>query len=121
MTAACPSFPRTHSNPFPLVLVGILVLLVGLASVHAVIRHGEAAITAQRCFGGEGQTMREVYEDPLNGRQMSFCNHKGNWYVSIDAADGGNVTMFPRSFARCLRDVIDYAKRSGFTRSVQLH
>ena len=85
-----------------------------LASAHAVMAHGQAAINAQSCFNGAGQIMQQVYTDPTNGRRMSFCNQQGNWFVSIDSCDGANVTCFPRSFAKSLRDVLDYAIRSGF-------
>ena len=113
MTANCPTCPRTHSNPFPLILAGILVLLM-LASVHAVITHGQAAIAAQNCFSGQGQVMKQIFYDPLTGRSMKFCNQNGNWFVSIDHCQGGNVTCFPRTAAKCLRDVLNYAVRSGF-------
>jgi hypothetical protein len=85
-----------------------------LASTHAVMNHGQAAINAQNCFNGAGQIMKQNFIEPQTGRHMSFCNQSGNWFVSIDGPDGGNVTMFPRSMAKCLRDVLDYAIRSGF-------
>lgn len=116
----------TRSNPFGLLAVGLLVLLAALglmilASTHAVIAHGQAAISAQNCFNGNGVIQPQVYLDPLTGRTMRFCNEHGKWYVSIDAEDGRNVTMFPRSLARCLRDVTSYAERSGFTRLLGPH
>ena len=119
MTADCPDFPR--SNPFPLLLAGILILLVVLASVHAVIAHGQAAMEGQRCFNGQGQIAKQILYDPLTGRSMNFCNDHGKWYVAIQGPDGGNVTVFPRSFARCLQDVLEYARRSGFTQTMWLH
>jgi hypothetical protein len=128
MTAACLPRPGVgahggHGGAVPLLLLLLAVgaFLIVLASTHAVIRHGSDAITAQNCFNGGGSVMKQVMEDPVSFRQMRFCNQNGHWFVSIDAHDGGNVTMFPRGFARCIRDVIDYAKRSGFTRMVQVH
>jgi hypothetical protein len=118
MTAAC--YPRNHSNPFPLLLAGILVLLI-VASVHAVIAHGQAAITAQDCFNKNGQVMKQVLYDPLTGRSMHFCNDHGKWYVAINGPDGGNITTFPRSLARCFQDVLEYAQRAGFTQPTWLH
>jgi len=114
------AFPRSHFNPFPLFVVGILALMI-LASAHAVIAHGQSAITAQDCWNKGGQVMKQVYVDPLTGRHMSFCEKDGHWFVAINAPDGGNVTMFPRSMARCLSDVIEYAKRTGFTVKMLLH
>ena len=117
MTAHCPTYPRRHTSAAPLMLlvcVGVLAWLM-LASTHAVMTHGQAAIDAQNCFSGKGQVMKQVLMDPLNGRRMSFCNQNGRWFASIEGPDGGNVTMFPRSAAKCLRDVLSYARRSGFT------
>ena len=120
MTAMCMPRSRSSFGLWFLLICGIALAII-LASTQAVVRHGESAMTAQRCFQGEGQTMRQVYVDPLTGRQMSFCNQQGHWFVSIDGPDGGNVTMFPRSFARCLTDLVEYAQRSGFTRMMFLH
>lgn len=116
MTTIC--MPRNRFNPFPL-LLGIIICVIVLASVHAVMAHGQAAMTAQNCFNGGGQVMKQVMQDPLTFRQMRFCNQQGHWFVSIDAHDGGNVTMFPRSMAKCLREVLDYAIHSGFTEPIQ--
>ena len=114
------AYPRSHFNPFPLFVVGILVLMI-LASAHAVIAHGQSAITAQDCWNKGGEIMREVMQDPLTGRFMEFCRKDGHWFVGIFGPDGGNITLFPRSFARCLSDVIGYAKRSGFVTKIMLH
>lgn len=108
------TLPRPRPNLFPLALIALAALAV-VASYHAVMTHGQAALDAQHCFGN-GTIQQEVMQDPLTGRTMRFCLEQGKWFISIDAADGSNVTMFPRSFARCLADVIDYAKRSGFTK-----
>jgi hypothetical protein len=120
MTTSCPAYPRSHSNPFPL-LLGIIAVVIMLASAHAVITHGQAAIDAQNCFNGGGTVMKQIKFDPITGRSMKFCNQSGNWYVSIDRCEGGNVTCFPRSAAKCLRDALDYARRSGFTQDILLH
>ena len=114
------AYPRTRFNPFPLFVVGILVLMI-LASAHAVIAHGQSAITAQNCFNDGGRVMKQVYVDPLTGRHMSICEKDGHWFVAINSSDGSNVTMFPRSMARCLSDVVDYARRTGFTIKMMLH
>ena len=111
MTAACLPHPRPNLVPLALLAAAFLA---ALASYHAVVTHGNAAIDAQHCFQGGGTVMPEMMQDPLTGRIMRFCHDNGNWFISIDAPDGGNVTMFPRSFAKCLSDVIAYAKRSGF-------
>jgi hypothetical protein len=119
--------PQSKSGN-PLALLLILVLVIGvvyfavtmpthvdmLASTHAVIAHGQAAINAQNCFNGAGQVMNQVYIDPKSGKRMSFCNQHGQWFVSVDDCNGGNITCFPRSFAKSLRDCLDYAIRSGF-------
>lgn len=105
---------RSRPNLIPLFLT-ILAFLAMLASYHAVMTHGHAAIDAQNCFNGGGTIMREVMQDPLTGRMMRFCVQNGNWYVTIDGCDGSNITCFPRSFAKSLAEVIDYAKRAGFT------
>lgn len=116
------------ANPFALFLIFLLLVVLAfmamapampnssqiLASAHAVMAHGQAAINAQSCFNGAGQVMGQNYIEPRSGRHMSFCNQNGHWFVSIDGPDGGNVTMFPRSMAKCLRDVLDYAIRTGF-------
>ena len=84
------------------------------ASVHALVRHGPEAMTAQNCFNGGGMIL-SAFLDPETGRKASICKMGGEYFVSIDDSDGGNITMFRRDFARCLRDVIDYLNRSGFT------
>jgi hypothetical protein len=117
----CATFPRSRSNPFPLIVLSIIAAVIVLASTHAVIRHGSAAMAGQNCFNNGGQVMSQVLQDPLTGRYMKFCNDHGHWYVAINGSDGGNVTVFPRSFAHCLRDVLDYAQRSGFTRLIAIH
>lgn len=115
MTAITASYPRRSPNLLLILLAGIAFLVV-LASAHALLNHGSAAIDAQRCFSGGGTVMPQIMADPLTGRTMEFCKTPdGRWYISINGRDGGNVTMFPRSFAKCLRDVLEYAKRSGFT------
>lgn len=117
MSAAC--YPRSRSNPLPwLILLCCLALMI-VASLHALKTHGTAAITAQNCFNGHGTVMRQTMIDPLTNRKMSFCMMSGHWFISIDADDGGNVTMFPRSMAKCLQDVMEYAWRSGFTRVIK--
>jgi hypothetical protein len=113
MTAVC--MPRNRSNPFGILLIfAILASLIVLASTHAVMNHGQAAINAQNCWNGQGQVMKQIYFEAKSGRTMQFCNQGGKWFVKIDGPDGNNITMFPRSFARCLRDVLDYGIRSGF-------
>jgi hypothetical protein len=116
MTAHCPTYPRRHSAA-PLMLLVCVVILAWLmlASYHAVATHGQAAINAQNCFNRDGQVMKQVMMDPLTGRRMSFCNQNGHWFVSIDKCEGSNVTCFPRSFAKSLRECLEYARRSGFT------
>jgi hypothetical protein len=111
---------RARSN-VPLFLLFVMAAILGwmmLASVHAVMRHGTAAIDAQNCFSGKGMTMKEVRYEPGTFRKMSFCQMGGHWFISVDACDGGNVTCYPRSFAKCLRDVIRYAEEHGFTSKV---
>lgn len=114
---------RRQGNPFGaflLILVGaLLVYGIFLASTHAVITHGNAAIAAQRCFQGEGKIIGPTMVDLLTGRTMEFCKDMGGrYYVKIDACDGGNVTCYPRSFAKSLSDLVNYAKRAGFTREL---
>ena len=104
-----------------ILLVAFMFLWAGIstsvqitASPHALAKHGDTALTAQDCFNGSGQTMTQKYTEPSSGRTMKFCNLHGSWFVSIDAEDGKNVTMFPRSMAKCLNDVLQYARNSGF-------
>ena len=116
---AIPLHRSNHSLlPFLLVGLALLVYAIMLASTHAVINHGQAAMDAQNCWNKGGNVIPEVRYDPITFRKMSFCEQNGRWYVSIEAPDGGNVSAFPRSFAKCLRDVLDYAERSGFTSKV---
>lgn len=114
--------PRVILPSVIIIIVLMLALLATIApSMHALARHGQAAINASNCFNGKGQVMQQQMIDPLTNRRMSFCNMGGHWFVAINAEDGGNVTIFPRSFAKCLSDVISYAKRSGFTRPFLAH
>jgi len=118
MTSA--TMTRSHSGGgLLLLLVAAGLVLMITASYHAITTHGLAAVSAQDCFNGGGQVMQQVLEDPLSGRRMTFCRQNRQWFVSIDEPDGGNVTMFPRSWAKSLRDVIEYAHRSGFTTCIR--
>lgn len=111
------ALPRPRPNLLlPLILLALAGLaLYFMASYHAVMTHGSAALAAQKCFDGGGVIQREIMQDPITGRMMRFCVQDGNWYVSIEGCDGGNVTCYPRSFAKSLSDVISYAVRSGYT------
>jgi hypothetical protein len=117
------TYPRSSHSAAPVLLfmAVIVIAMIALASTHAVIRHGAAAISAQNCFNGSGTVAPQSYLDPMTGRKMFFCNQRGNWFVRVDDEKGRNVTMFPRSFARCLRDVIEYAQRSGYITPYTLH
>ncbi|TRZ51168.1 hypothetical protein D4S03_05515 [bacterium] len=84
------------------------------ASTHALFRHGPMALSAQNCFNGSG-TIRTAFLDPETGRKASVCEMAGKFFVSIDDRNGNNITMFRRDFARSVRDVADYLRRSGFT------
>jgi hypothetical protein len=111
------AYPQKRNSLAPFLILIALAILgwFMLASAHALLTHGQAALTAADCFNGGGTIMPEKMQDPLTGRIMSFCKDKqGGWWVSIDACDGGNVTCFPRSFAKSLRDCLEYAKRTGY-------
>lgn len=115
MTALTALYPRRSPSLLLILLAGVALMAV-VMSAHALMTHGNAAVDAQRCFNGNGTIAPQIMADPLTGRTMEFCKDKsGGWYIKIDGPDGGNITMFPRSFAKCLRDVLEYAKRSGFT------
>jgi hypothetical protein len=119
MSTLCPN----HSRPFPLGRILIVLVLGILAwfivmqlSPHAFMTHGQAALNARDCWNKGGTVIPEVMQDPLTGRYMQFCRDKDNhWYAGIFGSDGGNVTAFPRSFAKCLTDLVEYAKRTGYT------
>lgn len=111
---------KNHSSNGFLVFVALAILafLAVQMSAHAWKTHGTAALNAAHCFDN-GQVMQEMRRDPLTGRTMKFCIENGHWFIKIDFKDGNNLTMFPRSFAKCLRDVIDYAIRSGYTEIIK--
>jgi hypothetical protein len=114
MTAISVPAQHNHSGGVFMILVG-LVILAMVASAHAVMTHGSAALDAMNCFNGEGMIAPQIYVDPMSGRTMEFCHNNKGWFAKIDGCDGGNITCFPRSFAKSLRDCIEYAKRTGFT------
>lgn len=115
MTALTAPYPRRSPSMLLVLLAGIAFLVV-LASAHALLNHGSAALDGQKCFNGGGTIAPKIMADPLTGRTMEFCKDpNGRWYISITGRDGGNITIFPRSFAKCLSDVVQYAKRTGFT------
>ena len=113
MTAACLPRPRPNLIPLFIILAG-LALLAFVASYHAVMTHGTNALDAAHCFN-HGQIMPQIMQDPLTGRMMRFCLENGRWFVSLDGCDGGNITCFPRTFAKSLSECLEYAKRAGFT------
>jgi hypothetical protein len=117
-TTRTPAFPKFPTTLVFILLAWLAITAIGYlgvtASTHALIRHGPEALSAQNCFNGSGM-LRGTFLDPETGRKASICELRGQFFISIDGPDGGNITMFRREIANCVRDVADYLRQSGFT------
>lgn len=110
MTAATASY---HQRSFPTALF-LLSIVIALAAVsmHALTKHGTAAIVASQC--ADHPEFRMV--NPTNQRIANICLTERGWGIAIIESNGDPVTAFVKDKARRLEQVIRYLENSGYRR-----
>jgi hypothetical protein len=101
-----------HQRSFPTELI-LLAIIIALAvvSMHALAKHGEAAITASQC--ADRPELRMF--NPENGRIAFICmTSVGKWGVWIVESTGKEVTSFLKEKMKSLEQVIRYMKNAGY-------
>lgn len=101
-------------SPVPRLLLSILVvsILIAMAavSVHAIAKHGQAALVASQC--ADFPEFRMI--NPLTGRIASICLTDEGWGVAITESDGQAVTSFIKEKAKRIEQVIQYLRNAGY-------
>jgi hypothetical protein len=100
---------RGSFAPHSIILLAIVIALAAV-SMHAIARHGTAAIAASQC--ADRPELRMF--NPENGRIAFICMTERGWGVSIIARDGGPVTSFVKEKMRTLEQVIRYMRNTGY-------
>ena len=97
------------SAPHSIILLAIIIALA-VVSMHALAKHGTAAIVASQCADYPQVRM----ENPANGRIAFICMTEKGWGIAIIEADGNPVTSFLKDKARHLHQVIRYLRNAGY-------
>jgi len=111
MTTACGTMVY---RTFPIKKILLLILLCAaiVVSVHAIERHGEAAIKIANCISSGGSLAHLI--NPETGRQADVCKlQNGIFGILISESDGQNVTAY-KNRNTVLSKVLCYLGKSGF-------
>lgn len=93
----------------PLIVAMILIALA-VVSMHALAKHGQAAVMASQCADSPQVRMR----NPVTSRIAFVCLTETGWGVVITERDGQPVTSFLREKAKRLEQVIRYLRNGGY-------
>jgi len=109
MTTMTLTTNRNSLAPHSIILLAIIIALA-VVSMHALAKHGTAAIVASQCADYPQVRM----ENPANGRIAFICMTERGWGIAIVEANGNPVTSFLKDKARHLHQVIRYLNNSGY-------
>jgi len=98
-----------NSAPRSVIVLAIIIALAAV-SMHAIARHGMAAIAASQCADRPQLTMY----NPETGRFAHICLTERGWGVSIVARDGGPVTSFIKEKLHSIEQVVRYLRNTGY-------
>jgi len=100
------------TNPLPLVLFLLVVLIVAFSMAHAVERHGAEAAEIKACSEGSDNLL-EKWRNPDNGRVYWLCDFAGKFGISIEESDGDFITAFLKEKLKSLEQVERYLSNGG--------
>jgi hypothetical protein len=83
----------------------------GLASSHALAKHGEDAVLAQQC---KSSSFAYRFYNPVTDRTGLACEVDGKWAVVILDNAGREITSFVKNKLKSFDQVVKYMKNAGY-------
>ena len=105
---------RSEHRPFPWLALGILLLaMLAVAwGTHAVLKHGDSALTARECLEQKGPVA--TLNNPVTHRTASVCEVDEGKYAVVVTEGDHEITSFIKDKMRRLEQVIRYLKNAGY-------